>query len=368
MLRLRRTPWFITWLLAVLPLVASCQAASVEPPAVATPATTAAPTPAAPLAPVPSAATKIRLPADEAPHGGPVEWWYFNGHLQAQDGSRYAFHYVVFRLQAGELIKAEVAQLGLTDGADGRFFFEERAQPTLVGNPGQGFSFDVRGWRMQGENGKYLLEAGTGDYSFHLTTEPLMPAVLHHEDGLVDFGAAGQSYYYSWTRLKVAGTLADGLQMKEVAGLAWMDHQWGDFRPLEIGWDWFSLQLDGGAELMLFSVRDLASNSVADFGTYVAQDGKARYLSAGDFQVASQGFWRSPQTEATYPSGWQVTVPALGLALTVAPVVQEAEFLATGLLPIDYWEGEVAVTGVKGGDRIQGAGFVELVGYARRSP
>ena len=46
--------------------------------------------------------------------------------------------------------------------------------------------------------------------------------------------------------MRVSGTLGgDGGPPMQVAGQAWMDHQWGNFVVAGGGgWDWFSLQLD----------------------------------------------------------------------------------------------------------------------------
>jgi hypothetical protein len=38
----------------------------------------------------------LDLPADDAAHGSGMEWWYYNGILDAANGERYAFHVAVF--------------------------------------------------------------------------------------------------------------------------------------------------------------------------------------------------------------------------------------------------------------------------------
>ena len=55
----------------------------------------------------------LRLPADDAPHGSAMEWWYYSGILRAQAGQRYAFHMVVF--VANGLVKHTVMHAALTD-------------------------------------------------------------------------------------------------------------------------------------------------------------------------------------------------------------------------------------------------------------
>ena len=59
-------------------------------------------------------------------------------------------------------------------------------------------------------------------------------------------------------------------------GLSWMDHEWSTsaLGAEQVGWDWFSLQLDDNTELMLFQLRR-ADGTVDAFssGTLIAADG-----------------------------------------------------------------------------------------------
>ena len=64
-----------------------------------------------------------------------------------------------------------------------------------------------------------------------------------------------------------------------VEGRAWMDHEFftHQLEPDQTGWDWFSLQLDDGTDLMLYRLR--RSDGKADpysAGTFVAADGRVR--------------------------------------------------------------------------------------------
>jgi len=307
----------------------------------------------------------VQLPADEAPHDADVEWWYFNGHLSTEEGASYGFHYVLFQVAAPAPSRVWIAQLGFTDRAEGRFLAAEKVTVPTAEMPPQGFQFQVQGWRMGGVAGRYRLLAAIDDYSFDLSTAPLKPPVLHDGDGLVDMGAAGKSYYYSWTRLTVKGTLTKGGISKEVKGLAWMDHQWGPFQPVQVGWDWFGLQLDDGAEVMLALVRDAAGRPLKAYGTYVGPRGEVRYLEGQDLAITPLGSWTSPHTGAVYPMGWRVEVRPQGLSLTIKPLLEDSEFPGSGAIPIYYWEGEVLVQGRRQGQPVEGEGFVELVGYSR---
>jgi predicted secreted hydrolase len=148
-----------------------------------------------------------------------------------------------------------------------------------------------------------------------------------------------------------------------VDGLGWMDHEFSTsaLGPEQVGWDWFSLQLDDGSDLMAFQLRR-ADGQPDGFssGSLVAPDGASRTLGPDDFTVTPSGEWRSPHTGGAYPSGWRVTVPSAGLDLTVTPLLADQE----NRLSFTYWEGAVDVTGTSNGQLVTGRGYVELTGYA----
>ena len=67
-------------------------------------------------------------------------------------------------------------------------------------------------------------------------------------------GISAASHYYSFTGLATDGTLiVDGRTMR-VNGQSWMDKEFGSNQLGEdqVGWDWFSLQLADGCDLMLY--------------------------------------------------------------------------------------------------------------------
>ena len=191
----------------------------------------------------------------------------------------------------------------------------------------------------------------------------------------MDLGRAGKTYYYSRTRLVVSGTLVHDGTTKEVAGLAWMDHQWGDFSVLPVGWDWTSIQLDDGAELMVSLVWDANNRQpINNYGTYVPASAQvdgpvsAIHLSGDDIQWAATGRWTSPATDVKYPMGWKLKVDSLALELILTPGRKDSEFADSLFAPAAYWEGAVTVTGSRKGQPITGRGFVEMVGYDQRPP
>ena len=112
--------------------------------------------------------------------------------------------------------------------------------------------------------------------------------------------------------MNVTGALDLGQDRRQVSGEAWMDHQWGDFATYqEGGWDWFSVQLKDGTDVMLYLIRDADGKTLRVDGSIVGPGGELSVLSEGDFVISVDSEWRSPGTGTTYPSGWTIT--ALGV-------------------------------------------------------
>ncbi|MFT4039933.1 MAG: lipocalin family protein [Thermomicrobiales bacterium] len=311
----------------------------------------------------------IEFPRDDGLHDTTVEWWYFTGNLQTEADERLGFEYVIFRARQGQL-EGFVSHFAVTDPARERFTYDQRiiGRPGVVGDAAA-LDLDIEGWTMRGESGDFALRADMPGYAIDLSATTQKPPALHDGDGYIDYGNGTASYYYTWTRLAVTGTVAiDGAE-QAVTGEAWMDHQWGDFATYqEGGWDWFSIQLDDDRDLMLYIIRGANGEFLRVDGTFVDPAGGATYLGPGDFTVTPTSEWTSPATNTTYPSGWDVEAPALELALAVTPLLLDQELDTRSTTGVIYWEGAVDVAGAIAGEEVAGHGYVELTGYAPFEP
>jgi predicted secreted hydrolase len=166
------------------------------------------------------------------------------------------------------------------------------------------------------------------------------------------------------TRLRTRGTLAYHGQRLRVAGLSWMDHEFGsdELQSDQRGWDWFALQLDDRRDLMLYRLREKTGGvTPQSSGSVIDPRGRVTYVPLAGFSIVGTGTWTSPVTHATYPSGWRVRVPAAHLDLIVTPTVADQELADPGG-GVSYWEGAVSVRNAAGGPPL-GVGYVELTGY-----
>ena len=316
----------------------------------------------------------VHFPQDEAPHRDLTEWWYYTGHLEGQDASgqvhQYGFEYVIFQTLRGQFPPIYAAHVAISDITRGQFHYDQRLleEPDAIipdGTSSNGFHLAVGDWTMQGLNGHDQLAATTQDYAISLDLHASKPPVLHGDNGLITLGLVGFSYYYSRTRMPLTGTINNHGVTVQVSGLAWMDHQWGNFLTLNGGgWDWYSLQLADQSEIMMYFIRDPSGAIAATYATYVAPDSTVSVLTPGDFTSRALSTWTSPVTHAVYPSGWQVTIASLKLMLTLTPELRDQELVTTQSTGVAYWEGAVNIQGQQNGVPISGQGYVELTGYA----
>ena len=330
------------------------------------------PTPTRPADPLP-----VVLPRDDGPHDRLTEWWYYTGHLRADDGSRFGFEFVIFRAERGRFPVSWVSHLALTDEGGDRFLYGQRLE---IGRqvdrsppaPG-GFDLAVTGddpttppWTMAGADGRDQLSAtDPRGFGLDLALAPIKPPALHDQDGWIDFGPAGGSYYYSRTAMTAAGSLTLDGRTFDVDGSAWFDHQWGDFISVGGGgWDWFAVNLDDGTDLTLSLVREADGTYPLVYGTVVAPDGTVRHLDRDAFSVEVTDHWRSPATGADYPAGWTVRIPGEDLTIALSPTVADQELDTRPTTGVIYWEGSQAVRATRGGTTLGGEGYVELTGYA----
>jgi len=322
------------------------------------------------------------LPADHGPHFEyQTEWWYYTGQLASETGERFGYQLTIFRRGLSPGAPAEgpglatnqvyFAHLALTDverGTHQAFERWSRGAAGLAGASGSPFAVHVGDWSVRandGEGRELRVEAREGPLALELSLRASKPLVAHGDRGLSAKSeeAGNASYYVGYTRMATEGRLSLDGRALEVRGESWFDHEWSTsaLGPEAVGWDWFSLQLDDGRELMYFQIRrkDGGIEPVSG-GTLVSATGVARRLSADELRLSSAASWTSAKSGARYPARWRLAVPSEGLDLEIEPLVPDQELR----LSFTYWEGAVGVSGRSGARPIGGRGYVELTGYA----
>ncbi|GCE49308.1 putative secreted hydrolase [Thermosporothrix hazakensis] len=326
--------------------------------------------------PSPTPLPPARLPQDDGRHNNLTEWWYYTGHLTAKEATgklrHYGFEFVIFQVLRADLPPFYASHFAITDKSKGTFQYDQRRimSPTIARNDVKGFDLHIGDWTMQGYNGQDHLAASMQNYAITLQLAARKPAALHNGDGLIPYGLAGFSYYYSRTKMNVSGSIVDHGQMLQIEqGQAWMDHQWGDFLTLASGgWEWFSLQLHDNSEIMVYYIRDASGKVLATYVGYVDASGKDIVLPASALHTTILEQWKSPHTGFVYPSGWkiEITDKRIPITLLIKPVLKDQELVVKQTTGNVYWEGAVTVEGQKHGKPVTGDGYVELTGFTKK--
>jgi len=290
-----------------------------------------------------------------------TEWWYYTGNVTSAGGERYGFELVFFRQGENHQTESKsawavqdvyLAHAALTDAKGKKFWYEERLNRAGPGVAGA--SFEKRriwngNWADSWNGDVQTLDAVTDHFKFHLQLTPEKPYVIQGEKGVSQKGD-GQgraSHYVSFPLLAVSGNI-DG---KAVQGRAWMDHEWftEQLAPDQIGWDWFSIQLDNQTELMLFELRRKdGSIDPHSSGTFINAKGEARHLRKEDFTLQPVSYRQK------YPVQWHIRVQSLQIDLNSKAILQNQELKG----PQGYWEGAVDYSGTH-----TGVGYLEMTGY-----
>jgi predicted secreted hydrolase len=330
---------------------------------------------------------EFEFPRDHGPHPEfRTEWWYYTGNLRDAAGGDYGYQLTFFRsaltpemaARSSDLASNQVymVHFALTDGERREHeSFERfsRGAGGLAGAQGEpSFKVWLEDWSaVEIEPDVVRLQAtapgSEGEVAIDLVLRETRPPVLQGNRGLDQKGPepGNASYYYSLTGLASSGTITSAGRAIPVTGVSWMDHEFGTsaLSADAEGWDWFSMQLDNGAVLMLYNIR-MTDGAVAKAkGTLAWPDGTQQALTADDFTLEVTGEWTSDRTGITYPSGWQVTLPAHNATLDLQPLIPDQEMDVSFV----YWEGAIDSSGMWEGKPVTGQGYVELTGYGQQS-
>ena len=310
-----------------------------------------------------------------------TEWWYYTGNLRDAEGHRFGYELTFFRhnIDAGEkknvwhIRDVWFAHFAMSDIDGRRFVFTERMNRAGAGLAGAEAGRVWNGnWRVQwqldpkspaGFSAKQLT-AVAPNFAIDVRLESAKPPVVHGKNGVSQKseGAGRASHYISLTRLQTIGALTIDGRRYSVRGTSWMDHEFfsHSLAANQSGWDWFSLQLDNGSELMLYRLRR-KDGSVEPYssGTWIDAQGRARHLRLPEFELTPGRSWTSQQTRAVYPVEWNVRVPSLQMDVKVFTRLDSQELAGKSKTSPVYWEGAVEVTGSH-----TGRGYLEMTGYA----
>lgn len=323
---------------------------------------------------------RFQFPRDHGTHPEyRNEWWYLTGNLADEQGQRYGYQLTFFRIgliPPSEHIEQEsnwsqrdvwMAHVALTDASNQRHLQHEkfsRGNPGMAGAHYAPFKVWLDNWQLAaaGNPFPWHIAVQTTDFDLEFDLTAGKPMVLQGNQGLSQksSGPGNASYYYSYPRLKTSGQIRLGDKRYQVTGLSWFDREWSTSALDEdqIGWDWFSLQLDSGSELMYYQLRNTQGQPHAGSqGKWINADGDAITIKPGDIDLQMQRYWQD-KDGTNYPVQWRLHYKNESTPWVIRALVNE-QLMNTS---VKYWEGAVEVID-SDSQQLLGRGYLEMTGY-----
>ena len=328
------------------------------------------------------------FPRDHGAHiGYGLEWWYWVGHLETEDGSKeYGFQSTVFRVagkptETNEQAKSTpfgnqqlfLAHAALSDQKNQSYLHTERVfrEGWQAFASRESLDFKVGGIEANMKENREEIQLTTrypDGGKLELSLIPVKPLVQFGDRGLSrkGDGAASVSWYWSYTRLQAQGTLHYKDKKQEVKGIAWMDHEISSSQLGEglAGWDWTCMQLEDGSEVKAYRLRKDDGTSDRWSAVYwIDPKGEIDQVYADQFSWEEEGEWTSPVTKLSYPIRVRITAnhPQKGKQIyRLRPLLENQEFYGNRA-DNAYWEGACEVMDPE--EQIIGRAYLELAGY-----
>ncbi len=311
-------------------------------------------------------------------NGYRIQWWYFTGHLYDDHGREFGYELTFFVV--GVQTKKYESKFGvntiymshfaISDVEGKKYYYFGNTDSGAYGFSGAESS-RLRVWIEHDEldgNLKWMhIVAHADEADLDLALKPKKPFVPNGKMGYSRKSEESPliaSLYFSCTDLETNGILKVGTALFPVTGKSWFDREISSkgLAENEAGWDWFALQLNGGREIMLYTIRKKdGSTDRYSSGTFVDAEGKFRHLAKDDYRIEVLRSYISKKTHIRYPAKWKIAIPTEKLQLVVTPLIEDQEFTGETMRGNSYWEGTCRVEG-----SAQGRAYVEMTGYGKK--
>ena len=231
------------------------------------------------------------------------EWWYCTGYLNEESGKMYSFQFTLARVLVYR-IRLYILMTALSDIETGKHYYSQFLIPFGRNLTIQAEKIGLNGKaELQFEERNLDLSITTNDYSLSLNMHAVKPPVWHCDNGVLRMGIDDpkeRTYYWSYTNLRVNGTLLLDNQDFKVSGKAWFDKQGGTYNIINrwTHWEWFSMRFFDDDEVMLFSFPHVDYQD----GTFIDKSGNYKRLT--NYTILPLGFTQAGGRRFSF--GWKV--------------------------------------------------------------
>jgi len=321
----------------------------------------------------------FRFPADHGAHlDFRFENWSFHGLISDENGKQYGFQLAFFRLamvpdpeersSAWAANQVYRAHFTLTEGPDSRFRAFERLSRAALGLAGAAedpIRVWVEDWSLEAvDEETFRLRAKDEGVDLELELNGAKPIVRQGGWDLLErpLGGSGGFHFYLMPRLEAMGSLRLAGRELQVSGPAWLDRAWGEvpFAGGQLALNRFEIQLVDGRDLLCLELRRREGGGTPiPSCLLIAADGMVEHFGRRRARLEPEGEWVSPLDGTRFPLRWRLSIPEIGLELTIDPMAENQEIL----FEPRAWSGAVLVRGSAGGSPVTGRGHLELTGY-----
>ncbi len=316
---------------------------------------------------------RLELPDDHGAHPhARAETWTVSAHLHEADGADHAVQLALFRIALARPDAPQAAsawvprelyagQLALLQGGEAVPAVERRLNRGVLGLAGHDAARGeiwLDDWSIaygHGDRGAQVtLAATSGEMMLDLVLTPEKEALASAGEG-----AAAPFHGYAITRMSVEGHIGPAGDRRPVAGLAWLDHLWGDV-PLPGGpivWDRLQLQLDDGSDLAVVRSRRRDGGGTPTLSGFVVDAaGVVDPIDGASLEMTATRTWPRGR-DGAFPLDWVLVSDDLNLQVSAVTDDQRLD------LAEPVWSGLVAAEGAFRGRQVSGFGTLQLTGY-----
>ncbi len=324
---------------------------------------------------------EFHFPQDHAAHETfRNEWWYLTGNVSDGEDRVFGYQVTFFRTAIVPVLALQtqiterqsnwavndiwMAHAAVTD-INGQVHYHKqrfsRANPGLAGAKTNPIKIWLEDWTLGSVSNDFpwQLQVKTKDFDLALELKPTKGHVLQGDQGLSQKSAVpgNASYYYSYTRMATKGIIRLNGNTIDVNGSSWFDREWSTsaLDKNQSGWNWFSLQLDSGEDLMYYQLLDLKGRAdINSQGKWVDDIGNSLAIKPTDIKLNILEEWQS-QDGKRYPTRWQIDYAAQNKSWVVEAVMDD-QYMD---LAVKYWEGAVAIFDAES-QKLVGRGYLEM--------
>lgn len=311
----------------------------------------------------------IYFPRDEGFHPAEsTEWWYINGHVQGENsGTDYSFMLSYFYQPKFPVDGVRI--LSIADETNKLFYshtlycdYKNLSQERLNIEVQPVGGVEEKWVNIKDEFGykpfEYQIFAVSQEGDIDITCSASKPPLMISDNGYLQLGTYGNSYYYSLTMLDVKGILTLNGLTEPINGTAWVDHQYGNIMlTVSEQYEWFSIQLSNGMDVNLwnnfknqYQLPNTPQHKLCTIYFNELQD-----TTVSDFKITRLKYSFMPNSYSCYSQEWHFVWDKIDLIISTNQT--DCEIFS----PLQFYEGSTTIRGWVDSIPVTGIGFAELL-------